>query len=229
MILDSENELLEGKFIAEDKSRFLCTVCLDGKEHLCYVPSSCKLGNLIDLKGRTVLLKRNASTKARTEYAIYAVKYGQQYILLNLAQVNKVIAEQIHRRYFSFLGKRNSVQHEKYIEGYRSDLYIQDTNTLIEIKTLLTLEKVAAFPSVYSERSIEQLKKLSLLLDEGYKVCYLVVSLTTKVKEIQLNSEFSDFCELFQECVQKGMMVKLVSLCISDNQIRVHSSGKVVL
>lgn len=227
MLLHSQNEFLVGKFLTEHNSRFLCTVCVDGEEMTCYVPSSCKLGNLIDLNNRTVLLKQNTSAKTRTKYAVYAVKYGRNYILLNLAQVNNVIASQLHRRYFSSLGQRKSVLQEKCVDGYRADLFIQDTNTLVEVKTLLSLERNAHFPSVHSERAISQLYKLDRLLDQGYKVSYLIVSLTPRVKEIQINNTSGEFYDLFQRCVQKGMSVNAVSIYMTEDKFQIYSTIKV--
>ena len=220
----SEKDIVAGIFKAELKNRFLCTVRIGGEDVTCYIPSSCKLDRLIDLKNKTVLLKKNHSPKARTEYAVVSVKHGRNYVLLNLAQANQVIEDQIARRFFSFLGKRKSILHETSISGYRSDLFIQDTNTIIEIKTLLSFEKTGSFPSVYSERSLEQLRKLSQLLDAGYKVCYLVVSLSPTVREIKIDKAFDEHWELFGECIQKGMIPKAVSLRMNNGIVEVHSS-----
>ena len=46
-----------GTFQMEIKNRFLCSVNIDGKDETCYIPSSCRLSNFIDMTGRTVLLK----------------------------------------------------------------------------------------------------------------------------------------------------------------------------
>ena len=221
MRLFSETEIIEGIFKAEQKNRFLCTVCIDGEDTTCYIPSSCKLDRLIDLKNKSVLLKKNRSPKARTEYALVAVKHGRHHVLLNLAQANQVIEDQLTRRFFSFLGKRKSVSHETYVNGYRSDLFIHDTNTIVEIKTLLSFERTGLFPTVYSERSIEQLRKLSKLLDVGYKVCYLVVSLSPTVREIKIDKAFREHWELFQECLQKGMDFKAVSIRMNNGVVEV--------
>ena len=55
------------------------------------------------------------------------------------------------------------------------------------------------FPTVYSERAVEQLKKLSQLLDNGNKVCYLFVSLNPQVKELCLNKDIYDYygCQIW--------------------------------
>ena len=85
---------VEAVFLREEKLRFLCTVFLDGKEELCYVPSSCKLGSLIKLDGERVLLKPVESKSSKLRYALYAVMKQQGWILLNLAEVNKLIKHQ---------------------------------------------------------------------------------------------------------------------------------------
>lgn len=95
-----------GTFQAEIKNRFLCSVNIGGKDAVCYIPSSCRLSNFIDMTGRTVLLRPIETPNTRTAYAVYAVKYRKGFILLNLAQTNRVIEAQIRRRYFSFLGVR---------------------------------------------------------------------------------------------------------------------------
>lgn len=223
MTPNSENRLITGVFKTELKNRFLCTVCVDGVDVICYIPSSCRLSNFIDLSGKTVLLKPNQSTAARTAYVVYAVKHGRQFILLNLAQVNRVIESQLPRRYFSFLGKRKNVAHEVCIESYKTDLFIHDTNTVVEIKSILSFDRSASFPSVYSERAVGQLKKLSRLLDAGYKVCYLFVSLNPRVKELSINKNVPDYYTLFQECVDKGMIVRAFSIRMDEQGPEIYA------
>ena len=100
-----------GTFQAEIKNRFLCSVNIGGKDAVCYIPSSCRLSNFIDMTGRTVLLRPIETPNTRTAYAVYAVKYRKGFILLNLAQTNRVNEAQIRRRYFSFLGVRKKISH----------------------------------------------------------------------------------------------------------------------
>ena len=95
---------------------------------------------------------------------------------------------------------------------------------IVEIKTLLSFERTGLFPSVHSERSLEQLRKLSQLLDAGYKVCYLIVSLSPSVREIKIDKAFGEHWALFQECIQKGMTPKAVSIRMNSGVAEVHSS-----
>lgn len=219
-----EPEIIYGIFKQEIKNRFLCRVKIEGEEVICYVPSSCRLSNFLNMTDRRVMLIPTMDKNARTRFALYALKYGRSYVPINLSNSNKVIEQQIHRRYFSFLGKRNQVVREKIIKDYKCDLFVKDTNTVIEIKSLLSFEKEALFPTVYSERAVKQLRQLSKLLDEGYKVCFIVVSLSRVVNEMSINPEIEDFYRLFQECVSKGMIYKGFSLRLDEKQIDINST-----
>ena len=213
-----------GTFIQETKNRFLCTVRIDSEEVECYIPSSCRLSNFLDLRGRSVLLTPNQGKAARTRYAVYAVKVGRQYILLNLSKPNRVLEAELHKRRFSFLGKRKSIFHEKTIEGYKCDLYIEDTKTIIEIKSILSFETKAIFPTIYSERGIKQLMKLAELLERGYRVCYMFVSLNLKVEEIQLNDAIEDYAKTFRTCLDNGMNCFGINLKLNEGKPTIEST-----
>ena len=118
---------------------------------------------------------------------------------------------------------------EHTIEGYKSDLYIEDTNTIVEIKSILCFDEEAAFPTVYSQRAISQLLKICLLLDKGYNVYYVLVSLNSNVKRIILNTMITDFWEVFNQCLNKGMKVKGVSLKIKNEEPVVCSNTTIII
>ena len=203
-------EYKTGIFKQELKNRFLCEVEIDGVSTVCYVPSSCHLSNFLKLKGKKVLLLPTQSKDTRTKYALFAVPFKKSHIILNSSLANKVVENNIHSRRFSFLGQRSHVIKEHYINGYKSDLFIQDTNTIIEIKSVISTEKLAFFPTVFSERSINQFGKILLLLKNGYSVHYCIVSLSPYVNEIHIlkNTPFSDS---LKKCIEKGMTISAFS------------------
>lgn len=225
--MTKELEYIYGVFKQEIKNRFLCSVEINGETVTCYVPSSCRLSNFLDMTDRSVMLTPVTNPKARTRFALYAVKYGRDYVPINLANSNRAVEQQIYRRYFSFLGKRKNVIREVKIGDYKCDLFIKDTNTIVEIKSLLAFEKQAVFPTVYSERAVKQLEQLSALLDQGYPVCFMMISLSTTVKEISINREIGDFYRLFAECVNKGMKFRGFSLRLNNDGIEVSSAVKI--
>ena len=213
-----DSEYITATFIKELKNRFLCEVDIDGERVVCYVPSSCHLSNFLKLEGKKVLLVPTKAKDARTQYALYAIPYKRSYIMLNTSIANRAIENSIHSRRFSSLGKRNTVIKEHYVEGYKSDLFIKDTNTIIEIKSVLSTESTALFPTVFSERSLEQLEKLHYLQNNGYAVRYMIVSLNPYIKCIAISQDTA-FYQKLKKCLECGMTISAFTSRITNNGI----------
>jgi DNA-binding sugar fermentation-stimulating protein len=210
--------LTQASFVIEKKNRFICEVKLiSGQLVECYVPSSCRLANFLELEGKHVLIKPTVSNGARTEYTLVAIPFKRSYLLLNSSLANRVIEDSIRGRRFSFLGKRRQIIKEHRVEQYKTDLFISDSSTIIEIKSIISTNQAAVFPTVYSERAINQLKALKIFLQKGYKACYIIVSLNPYVKEVV----FDRSAVLFQalaDCVSLGLVIKGFA-CRMDNEI----------
>lgn len=201
------SDLKTGQFISESKNRFLCTVNIDGAEEVCYIASSCRLDNFIDLRGKKVLLIKNKGTKGRTQYSVIGVKHNRNFIILNTSWANKAIDSSFLKRRFSFLGKRKDYRTEIDVSGYKADFYIPCSKTIIEVKSVIATSDTAIFPTVYSERTLLQLKRIAELLNEGYKGYFIIVSLNPYVKVIQLLQDTEVVAQL-NECVARGLIVK---------------------
>lgn len=200
-------ELKTGLFMSESKNRFLCTVTIDGAEEICYIASSCRLDNFIDLRGKSVLLIKNKGTKGRTQYAVIGVKHKRNYIILNTSWANKAIDSSFLKRRFSFLGKRKDYRTEYDVKGYIADFFVPCSKTVIEVKSVIATSETAVFPTVYSERTLGQLKAIADLLDEGYKGYFFIVSLNPYVKCINLLND-SEIVKQLNKCIARGMVVK---------------------
>lgn len=83
-----QERLVKGTFISEIKNRFLCEVAIAGVRTPCYVPSSCRLSNFIDLCGKEVLLLPTTTPNAKTAFSLFAVPYKKNYIFLNSSLAN---------------------------------------------------------------------------------------------------------------------------------------------
>ena len=193
-----------GIFKGEGKFRFHCTVEINGKEELCYLPSNCKLEKLVKLEGKKVLLERMESDKF--SYYVRAVNYRNALYLLKLQEVNRIINESIQKHIFDFIGKRENIIREKMIEGYKADIFIQDTNTIIENKSVLTFKQEGTYPTMNSRHVNEQLRRISELLNRGYKVYLFIVGLGVGIKKIKLDETYFEE-GLLHECRNKGMEV----------------------
>ncbi len=196
-----------GRFISENKNRFLCTVQVDGTEETCYIASSCRLDNFIDLRGKEVLLRRNTGKNVSTQYSVLGVKHKRNYVLLNTSWANKAIANSIHSRRFAFVGTRNNVKKEVDLHGYRSDFYIDETRTIIEVKSVISMSSTARFPTVFSERTLRQLNDIETMLYKGYKAYFFIVSLNPYVREIRLLNDTECYDHLVR-CKNKGLALR---------------------
>ncbi len=212
-----DNELILGIFIQEKNNRFLCDVLINGVVEECYVPSSCHISHFIDLRGESVLLKHNLTKKTRTKYSLYALLKEGHEIPLELALANRVVESEITRRMFCILGDRRHIKKETFVHGYKCDLFIEDTNTIIEVKSILSLERFALFPTIKSERSTKQLLELKELLFDGYSVFYFFVSLSPTVKRIGINSAFTEYRKAFDNCIDAGMKYDAFSVGILNS------------
>lgn len=79
------------------------------------------------------------------------------------------------------------------------------------------------FPTVYSERTLGQLKVIADLLDEGYKGYFFIVSLNPYVKCINLLND-SEIVKQLNKCIARGMVVKGFCCRLSDNGLPQISS-----
>lgn len=210
------NKLKRGTFKRELKNRFLCEIEIDGENNICYVPSSCHLSHFVELAGKEVLIVPNLSKKSKTKYSLFAVPYKRNYIVLNTSVSNRIIESSIKRRLFSYLGNRKNVMKEHNISGYKCDLYIEDTNTIVEIKSIISEGNIAIFPTVYSERSIKQMKAIKGFLKANIPVCYCIVSLSPYAREIRINHS-SEFYGELMECVNLGMFLHGYAVALKDN------------
>lgn len=220
-------EYINGIFIKELKNRFLCLVRIDNQEEVCYVSSSCHLSNFLDLKGKEVLLVPNKSQETRTKFSLFAVPYKKNYIVLNTSMANNAIEESIRSRRFSFLGKRNHIQKEYKYNGYKCDFFIQDTDTVVEIKSIISTQEVACFPTVYSERGIRQLQQLQKHLQDGKNALYCIVSLHPYVKQIELDGESEWFHEL-KKCIDLGLRLRAYSSRLNSSCLKIDKELEVL-
>lgn len=153
-----------------------------------------------------------------TAFAVIAVKYKRSYIILNTSYANRLVEYAIQGRCLSYLGSRRNHAREKKIEDYKCDFYIEDTNTVIEVKSIISTSNIGEFPTVYSERTLKQLCKIKELLRTGYKVDYIIVSLNPYVKAIELIRD-TEFYKEFDECINLGMSVHAFGCRVSNGMV----------
>jgi DNA-binding sugar fermentation-stimulating protein len=217
--LKIDSELVNGIFIEESKNRFLCKVLIDGQEVECYIPSSSKIENYIRLKNKPVLLLRNQVAR-RTRFSLFAVSYYNTFIIVNQNLVNGFLANEINNNQLLKDKEIITIEKEKKYGDYKADLIMTCKNNktvLIEAKSIISANREAFFPTVYSERSIIQLKIIKQLLLEGIEIYYFIVSLSPIVRKITINEKHSEFYKLLNECIVNGLKLQAMSLRLEEH------------
>lgn len=221
-------DMITGLFESELKNRFLCEVSIDGEKTVCYVPSSCHLGNFLKLHKRKVLLSSNKDIKSRTRYSLFAMPYKKSYIILNTSMANRAVENTIKSRKFNFLGKRRKILAEYKYDRYKCDLFIEDTNTIIEIKSVISIDDIAVFPTVYSERSINQLDELYCFLQKKANVEYYIVSLNPYVKKIVINKD-TTFYKKIERCMAEGLAIRGFTARYRNGQLNIDKQLEIMI
>jgi DNA-binding sugar fermentation-stimulating protein len=221
------DKVYKGTFLEEVKNRFLCRVKIEGTITLCYVPSSCRLDNFLDLVGKDVLLLPTKTPNAKTSFSLLAVPYKKSYILLNSSLANTLVGNCLNSRWFSVLGKRKTISKECNVDGYKCDFFVHDTETIIEVKSIISTEVDVAFPSVFSPRAIKQLKALKKQLGCGRPACFIIVSLNPYTRSIILDKS-TPFYTVFNECLALGMKVLGFSCRIVSEELSIEKMLKVI-
>ncbi len=217
LYMDFPSQFLHGTFLAEGKTRFLCSVLMDGVKHECYVPSSAKLSKYMKLDSKPVLLTLNKGTKNRTEYSLFAVQHKNQYVILNLRVANILVGQMLLTKR-AFRVRPLAIKKEVYINGYKTD-FLLDTPvpTIVEVKSVLSLQKECCFPDKNSNRTFQQLEQLEFLLKQGLNAQYYFVSLSPFVRTIVLEAAFST---LLRRLTHEGLQVFSYRAVFSENDVK---------
>lgn len=226
-----EMETIEGLFIKESKNRFLCEVLIDGRVEECYVPSSSRIENYLNLTNKKVLLTMNVGKNVRTRFSLFAVVYYNKYVLLNLNKVNEILSYYIGKYEFNDC-QMYTIKREEVINGYKSDLVIKESpyieEKIIEAKGIIDIRKETHFPKVHSDRAIKQLTHINSLLESNRKVEYYFISLSPIVKKVSINDPSSEYCKLLYKCIDRGLKVKGISVTLDVEKNLIFKKIKIL-
>lgn len=195
-----------GIFIEESLNRFICLVNVEGEVIECYVQSSCRLDNFIDLKNKTVFLKKIPNPR-RAKYILVGFKFKRSKVILSPKLANDLFLAFLKSKKSSYLGDRKSIKREYKIENYKSDFYIPSTKKVFEVKAVIDFQDITKFPSVYSERALKQLDEIEKLLDEGYDCYYEIISLNPLTKSVEFDMKHKLSLRL-HDLVHKGLIIE---------------------
>jgi sugar fermentation stimulation protein A len=186
--------MIQGIFKYECKHRFLAIVEINNIETECYMPTSSKLKNFIDLTDKTVYLIPNLEKNSRTKYTVHATLINNTYILLNLNYLNNLYFEKVLNCNINYLPEKTISSNLKV------DFFSTLNNQLIEIKGIITDRSYSTFPYISSKRIIRQLDEFSKL---DYNITLVLILMNPKINTIYLDINNKNFYNAFINCISK--------------------------
>jgi len=204
-------------FKKELKGRFLCEVDIDGKIEHCYVSSSSHLSSYLNLPNKQIILRANKGKNLRTKYTLYAVKYRNTYILLDLNDLNNIFFQFLNMHFENYI----KIKKEYNICNYKTDFFITNLNQIVEIKSVISNNEKAYYDFQSHKRAYMQLQKIKELLILGYSVNYIFVMLNPYIKIFRLKDKRKKENMLFLECIKLGMNVKFYKTIYKNKKFQI--------
>lgn len=219
-VKDILGELKAGIYVREGKYRFGCEVETGEGVENCYVASSAKLEQFLELKNRQVKLIKNLKD-SKNKYTLWSVKYELGDIILELNRINLII-ERLIKNENLLDNYYDKITRERTVENLKSDLLLENGQhtEIVEIKTVISLNPTALFPNLKTDRAVEQLKKIEVLLRKGYIVRYIIVALSPYIKKIRVNSEYKEYEKYYNRCIKLGMKELKIKLMYDKYSIK---------
>ena len=214
--------LYEAFFHNEGKTRFKCTIKFNNEIIECYVPCSCKISKLYELKeDQPVLITSNSLKEAKLKFSLIAIGTQKKNILLN-----PLLSNYAYKNYLQ--SKKIEAKSEFQIDRYRADFFVEAKNEIIEVKSILSDKAAVLFPQVHSSRFISQLKEILLLLEKKYKCTLLLSVLNPNIKKVLLDNSKPEG-NLIKQCIGKGLKINLLNCILDNNNIPIMRKSKTTL
>lgn len=167
-------QLQKGIFLKRP-NRFKAHVELDGREEICHVKNTGRLGELL-LPGASVLVEPADNPNRKTRYSLICVKAGDQWVNIDSQAPNKLAEEWI--REGGLFPEVSLIKREKKYGNSRFDLYVETAGEkwMIEVKGVtLCVDGKAMFPDAPTERGKKHVEELIHCQKDGYRATILFV------------------------------------------------------
>lgn len=163
------------------------------------MPTSSKLGNIINLNQQKVYLLENKGKNLRTKYKVHSILKNDTLILLDLNCINNLFFSEILLKDFNYLPERT-------INNLKVDFVNEEKNEVIEIKGLISEAEKIKFPYSNANRVVKQLTELSKF---NYKVKFVFILLNPKINTIELDKDNLEFIEKFNFARKKKIKIEI--------------------
>ena len=215
-------DIYEGKFISRP-NRFIANVEILGENHVCHVKNTGRCKELLT-ENAVVFLEKSQNPLRKTQFDLVAVIKGDKMINMDSFAPN-IAAEEF------FKNKYKKVLHEVKYKNSRFDLFIEDTNTFVEVKGV-TLEKdnIAMFPDAPTERGRKHILELIDAKNNGYNAEILFVIQFENAKKFIPNYKTDEkFKEALLLAKKAGVKISAMDSKVLKNSMILNNKVEVCL
>ena len=213
------NNIKEAVFIKRP-NRFVAHVLIDGKEEICHVKNTGRLGELL-LPDAKVYVQHHSNPNRKTRYSLIAVEKDGVIYNIDSQAPNQLALEWVKSG--RFLESVTYVKPEKTYKKSRFDLYIEaeDKKIFMEVKGVtLNQDGIGMFPDAPTERGRKHVLELCEALEEGYEAYILFVVKFKPVHGFAPNtSRQPDFTESLKYAREKGVHIMAVCCEVSPQEL----------
>ena len=223
------DNIIEGIFIKRP-NRFLAHVKINGKEEICHVKNTGRLGELL-LPGAKVYVSHTDNPKRKTKYSLIAVEKGDILYNIDSQAPNQLALEWVNDG--KFLEDVVYVKPEKIYKKSRFDLYIEtrEKKIFMEVKGVtLNQDGIGMFPDAPTERGRKHVLELCEALEDGYEAYLLFVVKFKPVQGFCPNTiRQPDFTQSLKEAKEKGVHIKAVCCQVTSDELWIEKEIPVFL
>lgn len=212
-------ENVETGIFIKRPNRFIAHVEIQGKEEICHVKNTGRLGELL-LPGVSVLVEPAAEGSSRkTRYSLICVKKDGQWVNIDSQAPNKLAEEWIAGG--GLLRDVTLIKREQKYGNSRFDLYVEAAGEqwFIEVKGVtLNVEGTAMFPDAPTERGKKHVEELVICQKDGYRAGVLFV---IQMKGVSRFTPFEErqpeFAEALRLAKKAGVEIWAAD-CVTDRE-----------
>lgn len=212
-------ENVEAGIFIKRPNRFIAHVEIQGKEEICHVKNTGRLGELL-LPGVSVLVEPAAEGSSRkTRYSLICVKKDGQWVNIDSQAPNKLAEEWIAGG--GLLRDVTLIKREQKYGNSRFDLYVEAAGEqwFIEVKGVtLNVEGTAMFPDAPTERGKKHVEELVICQKDGYRAGVLFV---IQMKGVSRFTPFEErqpeFAEALRLAKKAGVEIWAAD-CVTDRE-----------
>lgn len=225
------DRIREGIFVTR-LNRFVAQVKVDGRDELCHVKNTGRLGELL-VPGTRAWVQEHEKTDRKTKFSLIAVE--REGICYNIdSQAPNELAGEWLESGKAFSGRTVSqIRKEQKYGNSRFDLMFQldGKKTFMEVKGVtLNQNGTALFPDAPTLRGEKHVRELTECLEQGYGACILFVVKFGTAQQFAPNTERQpEFAEALKSARQAGVLVMAAKCRVTPEEIRIEKEIPVIL